>query len=197
MFYTHSGPSAIAKPDRHPDSLSPPARSSLIIATMAPKENRMSSIVEGQAKRIRYQGKEPKGKDKGKGKGKGIGDDDKNKGKGKEASRGLLDKNMRLHLRTLAGDSVDMEAHPSHLIAQVKAALPIPPHPDLDIDTDFHIMIKLASDMPLSARDLKHGDVLCVVRKCEHQVFGIVDEPSEYSTHSSDELFGGPLGDGP
>ena len=77
MFYTHSGPSAIAKPDRQPDPLPPPARSSLIIATMAPKENRMSSIVEGQAKRIRYQGKEPKGKDKGKGKGKGIGDDDK------------------------------------------------------------------------------------------------------------------------
>jgi hypothetical protein len=150
---------------------------------MAPKENRMSSIVEGQAKRIRYQGKEPKGK----GKGKGIGDDDKNKGKGKEASRGDMDELIQLHLRTFSGDSVDMEAHPSHLIAQVKAALPIPPHPDLDIDTDFHIMLKIASDVPLSAHGLKDGDVLYVVRNCEHQVFGIVDEPSEYSTHSSGE----------
>ena len=129
------------------------------------------------------------------------GDDEKNKGKGKgtgkEASRGDMDKYIELHVRTLSGDSVDMEAHPSHLIAQVKAALPIPPHPDLDIDTDVHIMVKMASDMPLSAHGIKDGDVLYVVRKCEHQVLGIVDEPSEYSTHSSDELFGGPLGDGP
>ena len=101
---------------------------------------------------------------------------------------------MKIIVKTFANEEVIVEANASDTLAAMKARLPIPPHPDLDIDTDFHIMVKLASDMPLSARDLKHGDVLCVVRNCEHQVFGIVDEPSptEYSTHSSGELVCGP-----
>ena len=118
-----------------------------------------------------------------------AGGNDKNKGEGKEAfgHKPSWYKPMEFYVKTFSGDSLLVEAHPSHTIADVKAKLPIL-HPGIDIDTDVHIVIKIAQDMRLADHNIKPGDVLYVVRTCGHQVFDVVDEASEYSTHSSEEF---------
>ena len=55
-----------------------------------------------------------------------------------------MGKPMKIIVKTFANEEVIVEANASDTLAAMKARLPIPPHPDTDLDTDVHFVQKLS-----------------------------------------------------
>lgn len=74
-----------------------------------------------------------------------------------------MGKPMTIIVKTFANEEVIVEANASDTLAAMKARLPIPPHPDTDLDTDVHFVQKLSPHIMLSEYKIQDGDTLHVV----------------------------------
>ena len=74
-----------------------------------------------------------------------------------------MGKPMTIIVKTFANEEVIVEANASDTLAAMKARLPIPPHPDMYLETDVHFVQKLPPHITLSEYSFQHGDILHVV----------------------------------
>ena len=93
---------------------------------------------------------------------------------------------MTIIVKTFANEEMKVEAHASDTLAAMKARLPIPPHPDADLDTDVHFVQKLSPHIRLSEYKIQDGDTLHVVDywKCDRVFAKPGDEIVEPSKDS-------------
>ena len=70
---------------------------------------------------------------------------------------------MTIIVKTFANEEVTVEANASDTLAAMKARLPIPPHPDMYLETDVHFVQMLPPHITLSEYSFQHGDILHVV----------------------------------
>ena len=74
-----------------------------------------------------------------------------------------MGKPMKIIVKTFANEEVIVEANAFDTLAAMKARLPIPPHPDMDLETDVHFVQKLSPHIRLSEYKIQDGDTLHVV----------------------------------